>query len=178
VSFELPALSRRRVLTWGLSAAAFVGMGGAGALLALRGRAPDVAGLRRLTAHEHRTLEALATAIFPEGGPFPLGAASLGLARRFDEFLADEPAWNVTDLRRALALLEYGPVVFDGRLATFSHLPEDERRAHFERWTVARSELRRQASNALRRFLATRFYDRPEAWAHIGFEGPLVNVRG
>jgi len=178
VSVDFGSLSRRRFLKYGLSAAAFVTMGGVGSMLALRGRAPDVDGLRVLTAHEYRTLARLAEAIFPAGGAFPLGAADLDLARAFDAFLADEPPWNVEDLRRALVLLEFGPVVFERRLATFSHLDADERLAHFTRWTVADSVLRRQAAAALRTFLVTRFYDRPEAWAHVGYEGPLVNVSG
>ena len=177
MSADFAPFSRRRFLKYGLSAAAFVTMGGVGSLLALRGRAPDVAGLRCLTAHEYRTLAQLAAALYPSGGPFALGASECELARTFDRFLADEPPWNLADLKRALFLLEFGPVLFDRRMATFSHLSEDERRAHFDSWVASSSDTRRQAALAFHRFLSTRFYDRPEAWAHVGYEGPLVNVR-
>jgi hypothetical protein len=177
VRADFAVVSRRRLLKYGLSAAAFLGMGGVGSLLALRGRAPDVAGLRCLTAHEYRTLERLADALFPAGGAFALGADYLDLAHQLDGFLADEPPWNVLDLKRALALLEFGPVLFDRRLATFSHLPADERLAHFERWTTSSSDTLRGAALAFRRFLTTRFYDRPAAWPSVGYEGPLVNVK-
>jgi len=163
--------SRRRFLGWSLAAGGAVVAAGGG-LLALRGRAAPVPGLRCLSAHEFRTLDRLAAALFPREGPVPTPADG-DLARAFDAFLADEPEWNRADLRRGLFLLEYGPVVFERRLVTFSHLSGEERLAHFEGWTTG-SLLRRQLAVALRKFLALVFYDRPEAWPAIGYEGPLV----
>lgn len=169
-------LSRRRFLAASLSAGGLVLMGGGGGLWALRGRAARVDGLRLLSDHEYRTLNALATAAFPRGGAYPAGAADFDLGRFFDGFLADEPPWNQADLRRALLLLEYGPVLFDRRLTTFSQLPEAERLAHFQRWGTSSSPLRRQVSTAFRKFLQLVFYDRPAVWAHIGYDGPLIRV--
>ncbi|HZY02473.1 MAG TPA: hypothetical protein VFF02_03175 [Anaeromyxobacteraceae bacterium] len=164
--------SRRRFLGIALGAGGAVLMGG-GALAWLRGRAPPVAGLRCLSDHEYRTLRQLALALFPRQGGFSVGAEDLDLARSFDGFLADEPDWNRGDLKKGLFLLEYGPVVFEGRAVTFSHLPAPEGLAHFERW-VEGGLVRRQLALALRRFLALVFYDRPEVWPYIGYEGPLV----
>jgi len=162
-------LSRRRALkiALGLMGGAVAGTGGG--LLALRGLAPDPKGLRCLSAHEYRTLTALAVSLFPEGGAFAAGAASADLARTFDGFLEGEPADRRADLSRALLLLEYGPVVFERRLHTFSHLSADERLAHFERWTTSDSLLRRQVALAFRKFLSIVFYDRPELWPDIGY---------
>lgn len=176
MSAEFAVVSRRRVLKYGLGAAGFLFMGGAGSLLGLRGRAPDPGGLRCLTTHEYRTLARLAEAMFPRGGTFDFGAADVDLARELDEFLVDSPHWDRRDLKRALVLLEFGPVLFDHRLVTFSNLSEDERRAHFESWAVGTSELRRRAAVAFRTFLAMRFYDRPQMWPRLGYEGPLVHV--
>lgn len=169
---SLNVLSRRRVLKLSLSAGGLLAMGGAGGLWALRGRAPEVAGLRQLTAHEHRTFAALAEAAFPAG------AGRVDLARAFDTFLADEPPWNVEDLKRALFLLEFGPVIFERRLATFSRLPVAERLAHFERWAVSDSLVRRQVAVAFRKFMCLIFYDTPEVWPHIGYDGPPIPVEG
>jgi hypothetical protein len=171
---DFSAVSRRRFLGYSLGAGSLLLMGGAGGLLALRGRAPAVDGLRCLTAHEYRTLAALADALFPAGGAFPLGAADTDVAHRLDLFLADEPAWNQRDLKRALVLLEYGPVLFDRRLVTFSHLDADQRAAHFATWTACDSATRRQAALAFRRLLALLFYDRPEAWSGVGYDGPYL----
>lgn len=166
-------LSRRRFVGVSLAAGAGVLMGGAGALWALRGRAPRIVGLRCLSDHQYRTLQALATALFPRGGVIPVGAADLDLPRLFDAYLADEPAYNAADLKRAIFALEYGPVLFDHRLVTFSNLPDAERLAHFESWSTAPSLERRQAAMAFRKFLSLVFYDNPAVWPYLGYEGPL-----
>ena len=150
--------------------------GGALGLWTLRGRAPPVAGLRSLTAHEYRTFAALVEAAFPSAGAFPVGASQMDLARTFDGFLADEPPWNVEDFKRALLLLELGPLLFERRLVTFSHLPPTERLAHFERWASSDSVLRRQVAVAFRKFLCLVFYDTPAVWPHIGYGGPPIPV--
>lgn len=173
---DFSSLSRRRLLRVSLGAGSVLFMGGIGGLFALRGRAPEVAGLRCLTAHEYRTLTRLARATFPEDGLLRLGASDLDLARAFDAFLADEPEWNQTDLKRALFLLEFGPVLFERRLETFSHLPAAERLAHFERWAESDNPVRRQVAAAFRKFLALVFYDTPEVWPAIGYDGPLARA--
>jgi hypothetical protein len=169
--------SRRRFLTASLSAGAAVAAGASG-LWALRGSAPDVAGLRSLGAHAYRTLAHLARALFPEGGAFPPGASGVDLARMFDVVLADEPEWNQSDLKAALFLLELGPLLFEGRLTTFSSLNEAEALAHFQRWQQSHSLVRRQVALAFRKFLCVVFYDRPEVWKHIGYDGPLIRAEG
>ncbi len=172
---DFSVLSRRGLLKLTLTAGALLFMGGGG-LLALRGRAARVRGLRCLSDHEYRTLRALAQALFPRHDQSDAAVDEFDMARAFDNFLADEPAWNQSDLKRALFLLELGPVLFAGKLRTFSHLTLDERLAHFESWTISDTLLRRQVALAFRRFLSLVFYDRPEAWSEIGYEGPLVNV--
>ncbi len=166
-------LSRRRFLGLALSTGSVVLMGGVGSLFALRGCAPDVAGLGALTPHEYRTLSKLAEALLPEGGAFPPGARGSDLATAFDRFLADEPPWNRSDLKKALFLLEFGPVLYERRAVTFSHLGVAERLAHFERWSTSERLLRRQVALAFRKFLSLVFYDRPEVWPYIGYDGPL-----
>ncbi len=171
---DFSILSRRRFLRLSLAVGGFLLMGGAG-LLALHGWPPRVRGLRALTDREYRTLAQLARALFPEGGAFPTGASDVDLARAFDVFLADEPAWNRKDLSRALFLIELGPLFFEGRLRTFSRLSPEEGLAHFERWAAA-GLLRRQVAAAFRKFLSLVFYDTPGVWPHIGYDGPLVGA--
>jgi hypothetical protein len=170
------ALSRRRFFRVSLGVGVALGAG-AGGVVSMRGCAPDVAGLRSLSAHGYRTLTALATALFPPGGAIPQGADAFDLARAFDTFLADEPEHHVRDLSRALLWLEYGPVFHDRRFKTFSHLREDERLAHFESWITAESPLRRQVALAFRKFLSLVFYDRAAVWPSLGYDGPLFGDR-
>ena len=165
-------MRRRSLLKGALGAVGLVAFGGGAGLVALRGAAPRVEGLRCLTAWEHRTLTSLATALFPAGGAFPLGAAECDLARAFDGFLADEPVDRQSDLKTALLVFEYGPVLFEHRLVTFSNLSEPDRLAHYEAWQTSDDPVRRQVAVGLRKFLAVVFYDRPEAWPSIGYALP------
>lgn len=166
-------ISRRRFLVSALAASSLALAAGGGALLALRGHAPAVSGLACLSDHEYRTLARLAQALFPQGGAFSTGAEDIDLARSFDSFLADEPVYNVRDLRRALTWLEFGPILYDHRATTFSHLGEAERLAHFEAWASSDDLLRRQVALAFRKFMSLVFYDTPGVWEGIGYDGPL-----
>jgi hypothetical protein len=168
-------LSRRRVLKVLLGAGGAVAAG-AGGLFALRGSAPAVDGLSILTAHEFRTLKALAQAVIPQGGAFAFGADDVDLARAFDGFLATEPPWNQGDLKSALFLLEFGPVFFERRFVTFSHLSLEERAKHFSAWMNSDTELRRVVATAFRRFLLLVFYDTPQTWPPIGYPGPSLTA--
>lgn len=167
-------LSRRRALQ-ALLGIGGLAAGGTAGLLSLRGSAPDVAGLRILSAQSFRTFKALAEAVF-SGGPATLADASDELARTFDGYLADEPKWAQDEAQQALSLLEFGPLIFERKLSTFSHLTVAERLSHFEQWTVSDNGIRRQAATGFRKFLCLVFYDRPAAWPLIGYDGPLIRA--
>lgn len=170
-------LSRRRFLKASLVAGgAVLGLGGGG-LLALRGSAPNVEGLRVLDAHEYRTLQSLVEVMLPKTEAIPVDAASMDLPRAFDGFLANEPKHNVEDLRKALVLVELGPLIFDKRVTTFSRLELVERDAHWSRWAVSDSLLRRQVSIAMRKFFNLVYFDHEAVWEHIGYPGPSLKRR-
>jgi hypothetical protein len=164
-------LSRRRFLKLGLAGGGLA-LAGGGGLAALRGCAPPVEGLRLLSAHQYRTLSALARAHIPRGGPFELGAEDFDVARMFDDFLADEPEENIRDLGLALNLVELGPLVFERRLTTFSRLSREEQTDHWTSWMVSDRLLQRRAALAFRKFISLVFYDQPAVWPHIGYGGP------
>jgi hypothetical protein len=167
-------LSRRRFLKVSLVAGgAVLGLGGGG-LLALRGRAPKVAGLRVLDAHEYRTLQSLVEVMLPRTDAIPVDAASMDLPRAFDAFLADEPEHNVEDLQKALVLIEFGPLVFDKKLTTFSRLDLEERSGHWKGWALSDNLLRRQVSIAMRKFFNLVYFDHERVWPHIGYPGPSL----
>jgi hypothetical protein len=176
-AWQPQGLTRRRFLKWSLrglaGTAAVVGATGGG-LLALRGCAPDVEGLRTLSAHQYRTLAALARVVIPAGGAFPEGASDVDLARAFDGYVADEPEEVVSDLKMALHLFEFGPVLYDLRFATFSNLEPAEQLAHFEGWMASDSLTRRKVATAFKKFFYLVFYDQPAIWAHIGYGGPVA----
>jgi hypothetical protein len=165
-----PLLSRRRLLKFSLGAGGLVAAG-VGGLFALRGSAPEVTGLKVLNPQEYRTFASLAAAAFPEG---EVPSSSLDLARAFDGYLSDEPEWHLSEAKAALLLLEFGPVLFERRLTTFSQLEPLERIAHFHRWGASDSEVRRQVFVGFKKFLSLVFYDQPEVWPSLAYEGPLI----
>ena len=165
-----PLLSRRRLLKFTLGAGGVLAAG-VGGLFALRGSAPAVTGLKVLNPQEFRTFSSLAAAAFPPGA---VPKTPADLARMFDGYLADEPEWGQSEAKSALVLLEFGPVLFERKLATFSQLEPVERVAHFERWGASDSELRRQVFIGFKQFLSLVFYDQPEVWPMLAYEGPLI----
>ncbi len=171
---DFRVLSRRRWLKWALGGGGALLMGGGGGLFALRGRAADVPGLKVLSPHEYRTMAALAQALLPRGGPFEAGGEDVDLARQFDGYLADEPKWGQDDAKSALFLLEFGPVFFERRLSTFSHLSPAERLTHYEAWARSGTLLRRQVALGFRKFFSLVFYDSPSVWSALAYEGPLI----
>jgi hypothetical protein len=171
-------LSRRRFLKIGLVTGGMVlGVGGAG-LLALRGRAPGVEGLRVLDDHAYKTLQSLVEIMFPKTDEIPLDPLVMDVPRAFDTYLADEPKHNVDDLQKALVFIEFGPLVFDKKLTTFSRLDPESRTAHWREWGVSDDLVRRQVSVAMRKFFHLVYFDRPEVWPHIGYPGPSMKRKG
>jgi hypothetical protein len=167
-------LSRRRFLKVSLAAGgAILGISGGG-LLALRGRAPKVDGLQVLDAHEYRTLQSLVEVMLPKTNAIPVDPASMDLPRAFDAFLSDEPEHNVKDLQKALVLIEFGPMVFERKVTTFSRLGVAERSVHWNEWALSDDVLRRQVSIAMRKFFNLVYFDHEEVWPHIGYPGPSM----
>jgi hypothetical protein len=167
-------LSRRKFLKAGLVAGgALLGVGGGG-LLILRGRAPEVDGLQVLDAHEYQTVKSLVEIMFPRTDAIPIDVEPMDLPRAFDEFLMGEPKHNVKDLKKALVLIEFGPLVFDRQVSTFSRLDPEARLAHWKGWATSDSLLRRQVSVAMRKFFNLVFFDREAVWPFIGYPGPSL----
>lgn len=148
-------------------------MGAAGGgLLVLRGAAPDIDGLKVLSNQAYRTFSAVAAVHLPAGGAFAAGAAEFDLARLFDGFLADQPADEQREALVALHLVEFGPVLFDRRWATFSQLSAADQLAHWRGWGRATTQVRREIYSGFAKFLGMAFYDRADIWPHIGYPGP------
>jgi len=177
-SREKHNLSRRSFLKFGaagVGAVALASGGGVLGLFALRGSAPAVAGLEVLSAHEYRTISTIAQVHLPEAGEFSLSAKDFDIGSMFDIFLNGEPEENVSQIKQALLLFEYGPVVFDRKLATFSNLSPEMQLAHWNAWINSDSVTRRQVAMILRKFMSLVFFDQPEVWPHILYPVPAFS---
>jgi len=170
----LACLSRRKFLYAALGVGSSLTATGVVGGLWVRGPVPSVAGLRVLSAFEFRVVSDIVSATFPAAGPIPLDARELELPRVFDGFVADLPAEQQTDLRRALLLVEIAPLIWDGKRTTFTRLSPEDRAAYWENWAASDRLLQRQISLTFRKFLNMLFYDWFEVWSHIGYPGPSL----
>ena len=74
----------------------------------------------------------------------------------------------------ALRLFEWGPLLFDFRLARFSTLSPAEQDASLHGWMTSRLALRRMAFTGVRNLCFMGWYSQPEVWPLIGYQGPLL----
>ena len=74
----------------------------------------------------------------------------------------------------ALRLFEWGPLLFDLRLARFTQLPAAEQDASLRSWMTSRLALRRTAFLGVRNLCFMGWYSQPEVWPLIGYQGPLL----
>jgi hypothetical protein len=94
-------------------------------------------------------------------------------ARELDAFLATDGADQVAELALALGVLEFAPGGV-GDTRRFSRLPRDEARDLLEAWASSSLGVRRQIHSALRKAARFIWFDRPEAWGDLGYDGPWV----
>ena len=73
-----------------------------------------------------------------------------------------------------LRLVDWGPLLFDGRLARFTTLDAAGRDAALASWMESRLALRRVAFYALRNLSLLGYWSQDETWPLIGYAGPLL----
>jgi hypothetical protein len=73
-----------------------------------------------------------------------------------------------------LRLVEWGPLLFEGRLARFTHLDGAAQDAHLAGWMRSRFGWRRQGFLALRNLALLGYWSQDETWPLIGYRGPLL----
>lgn len=78
-------------------------------------------------------------------------------------------------LPSALRLFEWGPVLFEFRLARFTRLDDAKKDASLRGWMTSRLAARRQGFLAIRNLALLGYYSQPETWPLIGYAGPLLS---
>jgi hypothetical protein len=115
-------------------------------------------------------LRAVLEALVPRGGAFPTGAADTGLDAAVTRYFARvHPRLGPVGLRLLLRAVEYGAVVFE-RTRPFSRLAPAARESALAAWETSRLGPRRQLLASLKLVALLHFYERPEVWAHLGYD--------
>jgi hypothetical protein len=168
----MDAPSRRWVLASGLGGAALLACGGVvGTLSTGYALAPGDAAIG-LTAQQLAVVRAIVEALLPRDGDLPDGI-SLGVHQRIDQEVWAAPEAIGDDLRSAISVLEYAPLVyrFGGRL---TRLDPPTRLAALGHLRERGPTPLVQAVVALKQMCALFYWSRPEVWPAIGYDGPWV----
>lgn len=172
---ELTSITRRGFLR--ASAATTGSLIGAGALAGCVSRAsyraligderPEV-----LSARDLAVLMAFADRIVAPAEDAPT-ARETRTARRIDRELLFSDGLLTADVRAALSIIEYGPLI-DLRWRRFTRLSPAEQDAYLRACATSSWSLRRNAYGGLR-FLCVFFhYTDDRTWRSIGYGGPMV----
>jgi len=165
--------------------------------LRLLGASGTLAALARLPAPAARAAAAPAAGGTPFFAPREREILTLVVERMVDTGLPEAPAVRATatidtidrlcrsldpsltaPLPALLRLVEWGPLLFEGRFARFSALDEAGRDAHLAGWMRSRLALRRAGFLALRNLALLGYWSQDETWPLIGYHGPLLGRRG
>lgn len=169
---EWGAMSRRRFLRGAAVLGALAGAG-LGASACSRGTetGSDARPLLALTAAQARTLGAVADAVVPTQPGFP-DAQQAQVVRRFDEELSFVAPSIRDDLRAALGVLEYAPLLY-GHFSRFSALDLAARRQVLQAMNTSRVELLRAIGSNAKILVQFFYFSHPSVWAATGYDGPF-----
>jgi len=117
---------------------------------------------------ELATLAAVADALIPRGGAFPLGAADVGVAGRLNHYLGDFSPATQRQIRWLLAAWELSPLL-SRHLKPFSHLSASERAAYVEEAAHSRYPWRHIPIGLLKQLCGVAYGAAPEVEAAFGF---------
>ena len=126
---------------------------------------------RVLAPREFAILRALSQRILPADGQSP-GADELGVPTRIDRELSFHGDRLQSDIRDALLLVEWSPLLT--RLARFTSLSDAGRDAELRAMTTSRLGWRRSAFQGLKFLVMFFHYTQDASWPAIGYDGPWV----
>lgn len=163
------AITRRGFLKRGLGGA--VALGAAGLLPSGCAKYPDApAGLRVLDGKEYAILNA-AAAVYVGDDPASEG---LDVAAFFDGLLSLYPEWIQKQVKQALVLFEFGPLLFAFTPKSFTSLEPHAKLAYVDGWARSGIAFRRTVHWTLRQICLSGFYLQTGAWKAIHYDGPWI----
>jgi hypothetical protein len=165
---------RRRTVLFGLGGALLLAGGGAAvALSSGYAVAPGDVPIAT-TAKELAIVRAIVEGVLPADGDLPAGV-DLGVVQRIDEELWSMPPHLREDLKSALSVLEYWPLLTGwGRRLT--RLAPADRAAVLEAAMAKGPRPVAQAASALKQMCHLFYYASDATWAGIGYDGPWVKT--
>lgn len=176
---EIRALSRRRFLKTALAVSA-AGVAVLGGTLAWLSRSPTDGqprpeGITALTDSEYHLFAAVCAACLPAegnaGGLVPW--TGLPVMRNLDRLVAGVPPEARGDVSKALFLLDHAAIVSGWHGRRLVDLPVAEARAYLQAWSDG-GPAQRAVTNLVRRLAYVAYWEVPDTWGAIGYDGPVT----
>jgi hypothetical protein len=127
-------------------------------------------------ADDGKLLRAVLDALVPRGGAFPLGAADTDVDAALVRYFGSLHRLGPVGLRLVLVAIEYGAVVFE-RTKPLSQLDADGRERALAAWEESRLWPRRRLIESVKLLALMHFYEKPEAWAAIGYDDAYLRAK-
>jgi hypothetical protein len=134
------------------------------------------AGERFFDARETEILTRIAERVCDTGVPGAPRLRDTATVATIDAFCRGLDPRLTAQLPLALWLFEWGPCLFELTFKPFTRMSDAERDASLRAWRASRLAIRRQAFLAVRNLCLLGWYSQPEAWALVGYRGPLVGA--
>ncbi len=128
-----------------------------------------------LTDQHHRVLRALGDTLLPSTGKGDVAGGDV-VPGAVEELLASLDPVDVKRVGALLLLFEYAAL--PGFRRRFTKLDPARREAYVASWMTSRIAFRRVLYRAIRRLCTNAYYQAPEVWPSIGYDGPLVREGG
>ena len=138
------------------------------------GGSSDPGAERVLDDDESDLLMAIVERMVDTGDPGAPAPRDIGTLATLETALASLDASLVEELRLALRLVDYWPLVFELRFRRFRSLSAETQDRSLEGWRTSRIETRRRVFYALRNLALLGYWSQDETWPLIGYLGPWI----
>lgn len=133
-------------------------------------------GARFFDDQETEILTQLVERLVDTGQPDAPAVRETGTVATIDALCRELDPALTSVLPTALRLFEWGPLLFDLRLARFTRLDDAGKDASLRGWMTSRLAARRQGFLAIRNLALLGYYSQDETWPLIGYAGPLLSA--
>lgn len=166
-------MNRRRFLTGSVGGIALLGLGSwlpAGC----KSYPKPAVSLRFFNSREYATMNAAAERLMGASGLVGPGAERVDVAAHLDDLVADWDTEAQGELRVMLRVFEHGTYLFDLQRKRFTRLAAEQQDQYLAGWMNSTLGARRIVFRALKTLAAGGFYQDPQTWPRIRYEGPWL----
>lgn len=171
---RLDSLSRRSFLRYAAITGGLATLARLPAAAAIATAATPADKLQVLSADEADVLTAIVERMVYSGEPSMPAVRDTHAIATIDTALLELDQAVVSQFRWLLTLFQYGPPLFDLRLARFTGMSPDEQDDYIRGWANSRFQTRRLAFRALKNLAMLGYYTQDVTWRGIHYDGPWV----